>query len=251
MSSDNPFYQQAFDTLTQSKLFGQLDQKVIDELLQKFKIIHWEKGETIDSEIGTKYCHIIIEGKLKITHIDPETSRTIAPFLLSQGDIFDVFSLLDGEEHIVFPVAMDNVTALYLPLEEARQCLCDHPEFNKQFLPYLGKMMRELEHFGVSQIFDDTITRLANLILKYTHPHKDPHNGHYNVHLINNLSHESLAEMIGSVRSVVSTQMHKLKEEEIILSKRGHLAVKNLEKLIQKIDKYHCIPNKPHLHKEG
>ncbi len=245
MSSDDPFYKQTLNTLKHNILFNQLDQKTLEGLLAKLKPVQWKKGETIDSEIGTKYCHIIIEGRLKVTHIDPETGRTVAPFLLSEGDIFDVFSLLDGEEHIVFPIAMDNVSALYLPLEEARQCIAEHPEFNKQFLPYLGNMMRQIEHFGISQIFDDTITRLANLILRHTHPEKDPHDGHCEVRLINNLSHESLAEMIGSVRSVVSAQMHKLKEEEIILSKRGHLAVKNLEKLIQKIDKFHCVENKP------
>jgi len=44
--------------------------------------------------------------------------------------------------------------------------------------------------------------------------------------------------MIGSVRSVVSTQMEKLKKEGIILSKRGYLAVRNLEKLIEKCDDF-------------
>jgi len=50
---------------------------------------------------------------------------------------------------------------------------------------------------------------------------------------------ESLAELIGSVGSVVSIQMQKIKEEEGIISKRGHLAVKNLETLLQKCDLFH------------
>jgi CRP-like cAMP-binding protein len=240
MRKEDPFYQEAYSALKSSKLFGVLDDVTTHELLDNFKIVHWKKSETIDHEIGQKYCHFIVKGRLKITQVDPDTGRTIAPFLLSSGDIFDVFALLDGEEHVVFPIALDQVTALYLPLEEARKCLCEHPEFNKQFLPYLGSMMRQLENFSSSLVFHDTTTRLANLILRHTHPQKDPEDGHCKVDLINNLSHESLAEMIGSVRSVVSSQMHKLKEENIIFSKRGHLAVKNFEKLLHKIDHFPC-----------
>lgn len=244
MQPNEPFYPQALTALQQSRLFGALDNTIHRKLLENFKTVIWKKSETIDHEIGQKYCHFIIEGRLKITQVDPDTGRTIAPFLLSVGDIFDVFSLLDGKEHVVFPIALDQVTALYLPLEEARQCLYEHPELNKQFLPYLGKMMRRLENFAADLVFHDTTTRLANLILRHTHPCHDPHNGHSEVKLINDLSHESLAEMIGSVRSVVSSQMHKLKEENIIFSKRGHLAVEDFEKLLQKIDRFHCKEKK-------
>ncbi len=240
MQQNDPLYPKALDALQQSRLFGALDQSVLDELLRNFKTSTWKKGETIDHEIGQKYCHFIIQGRLKVTQVDPLTGRSIAPFLLSQGDIFDVFSLLDGDEHVVFPVALDEVIVLYMPLKDARQCLCEHPEFNQQFLPYLGEMMRHLEHFGTSLVFHDTTTRLASLILRHTHPKEDPHTHHCEVRLINNLSHESLAEMIGSVRSVVSSQIHKLKDEGIIFSKRGHLAVQNLEKLLHKIDRFHC-----------
>jgi len=127
---------------------------------------------------------------------------------------------------------MDKMTVLSIPLDRARTWICEHSEFNKSFLPYLGNKMRELEDFGTSIVFHDTTTRLASLILKHTHP--DENDDHYSVKLIDNLSHESLAELIGSVRSVVSTQMHKLKEEGVIMSKRGQLAVSNLEKLMKK-----------------
>ena len=99
--------------------------------------------------------------------------------------------------------------------------------------------MRALEAFSESLVFHDTTTRLAKLILKHVHKCKENSDEHYPVKLINNLSHEALAEMIGSVRSVVSTQMHKLKDEGAIVSKRGHLAVKNLDKLMKKCDLFH------------
>jgi len=236
MQPDEPLYNEAYEALKSSKLFENLDDSLIKEALSKLTPVTWQKNEMIDYEIFTKECFFIVSGRLKITQIDPISGRTIAPFLLSRGDIFDVFSLLDGEEHTVFPVAIDDITALSIPIDEAREFICKHPDFNKNFLPYLGEMMRQLESFGSSLVFHDTATRLANLILKHSFTHK---NGKCKIKLINNLSHESLAELIGTVRSVITTQLQKLKDEDIILHKRGEIAIKNLEKLIKKLDLIH------------
>ncbi len=236
MQKGDPIYDESVKILKNSELFGKLDDDTVESIIKECSPVVLKKTDTIESEIGIKYLHIIVSGRLKVTQIDPQTGRSIALFLLSSGDIFDIFSLLDGKEHTVFPIAMDDIDALRIPLTRAREWMCEHPEFNKGFLPYLGKMMRECETFSQEVVFHDTATRLANLILKHVDPKEESNNSHHVLKLINSLSHESLAEMIGSVRSVVSSQMHKLKEEEIIISKRGHLAVKNLEKLIKKCD---------------
>jgi len=81
----------------------------------------------------------------------------------------------------------------------------------------------------LSQI-DPSATRLAKLILKHTSGQKSENN-HFPVELINRLSHETIAEMIGSVRSVVTSQLGKMREEGLILSRRGKLLVKELELL--------------------
>ena len=234
MHKEDPLYIQAYDTLNHSELFSSLSKDVLCGMIDECRAVNWSKADILDADMGMKHLYIIISGRLKVTYIDPDTGRSLALFLKTTGDIFDVFLLLDGKEHTVFPVVMDQMTVLSLPLERAREWICEHSEFNKSFLPYLGNKMRELEKFGTSMVFHDTATRLANLILEHTHPQE--RDAHYPVKLINNLSHESLAELIGSVRSVVSTQMHKLKEEGIIKSKRGHLAVANLEKLLKKCD---------------
>ena len=233
MPKDSPLYPKAYEVLSNSLLFGNLKSDILEMMLYKCTEVFWKKNENIDPYINEKYLFIIIEGKLKITHINPETGRSIALFLKQAGEIFDIFTLLDDEEHIVFPVPLDNMRVLQIPIKDAREWIKEHPEFNETFLPYLGKKMRDLEEYAASMVFHDTITRLAKLILKHTTNHI---NKEYPVKLINNLSHESMAELIGSVRSVVSSQLNKLKEEGIIETQRGKIKVKNLEMLLQKCD---------------
>ena len=235
MQEDILDYHENYKLLRDTDLFNSLDENILKDMIRECKLVFWKKTETINSDIGIKYLHIILDGRLKVTQIDPTTGRSILLFLLEKGDIFDIFSLLDGEEHTTFPIAIDDITALCIPIDRAREWIYEYHIFNKNFLPYLGKRMRELEAFGESMVFDDIATRLSKLILRHVNP-KEKLSEHHSVRLINNLSHESLSEMIGSVRSVVSTQMKKLKNEEIILNKRGRLSVKNLEELIKKCD---------------
>ncbi len=235
---EDPYYNTISQVLQDSPLFGKLSPEVRQSVIEQSLLQEWKKGADIDPDLCNQYAFIIIEGKVKLTHIDPNTGRSVVLFLLKPGDIFDVLPLLDGKEHIVFPSPVENSKLLYAPLQQAREWISTHPEFNATFLPYLGQQMREIEHFNKSLVFYDISTRLAHLILHHTHQCKDEDQKHYPVHLINNLSHESLAQMIGSVRSVITGQIKKFKEEDIIVSKRGKLAVKNLEKLIQKCDPF-------------
>jgi CRP-like cAMP-binding protein len=237
MHQETPPPQSSYEILKNSSLFGGLSEAVLRAMIDECTPGRWKKAEVIDPDLSTHYLHILLSGRLKVTQVDPSTGRSVAMFLLSATDIFDIFSFLDGKEHLVQPIALDTVEYLRIPLARAREWVKEHPEFNETFLPYLGEQMRDLEAFGESLVFHDTTTRLANLILKHAKQCDEMKSDHYPVSLINNLSHEALAEMIGSVRSVVSTQMHKLKEEGAIISKRGHLAIANLEKLVKKCDR--------------
>jgi len=232
MQKDTLEYKDALNKLKSKKLFKDMDISILEKIVSECELDTIKKSKTIDYDMTLKYLYIILEGRLKITQIDPNSGRSLTLFILSDGDIFDIFTLLDEREHVVFPIAMDDIKALRVPLKRAREWVCQNPEFNRVLFPYLGEILRRLEEFSQDMVFYDTTTRLAKLILRHATP-KEGKN-HYPLKLIHNLSHEALAEMIGSVRSVVSLQMQKLKEEEVILSKRGHLAIKNLEKLIEK-----------------
>ena len=99
----------AYEVLQDKSLFQNIDKAVLRNMLSECNPVTWSKADTINSDITNKYLHLIIDGRLKITQIDPKSGRSIALFVLSQGDIFDIFTLLDGKEHIVFPIAVDKV----------------------------------------------------------------------------------------------------------------------------------------------
>lgn len=229
----------AVQMLSDTPLFGKLSPDALECMLAACTPFVLQKTETIGTEETQEFLYILVNGRLKVTQVDPNTGRSIALFLLGSGDIYDLFSLLDGREHIAFPIAMERLTTLRVPITQVRNWLCEYPAFNEAFLSYVGTQLRRTESFAESIVFEDTLTRLTRLIIEHTMPKNHPDDDHYPVRLIHNLSHESLAEMIGSVRSVVTSQMRKLKSQGLIKSRRGYLSVVDLEALFKKIDPFY------------
>ncbi len=119
-------------------------------------------------------------------------------------------------------------------VEQARDWMAQHPNFNRAFLPYLGQQMRMLAEQVADLSLYDTETRLARLILRHA-TENSPTGG---LCLINDLSQEALAAMIGSVRVVVTRHFQHWKKEEIIDGRRGRWSKINLQALLEKAEKW-------------
>jgi len=208
MRADSPFYSNCFDVLHKSPLFADLVQETLQDMLISFHRETWRKNAPAMSSSQTlEYFYLVIVGRLKISRINPDTGRKLTIFLLAPGDVFDVICLLDHREHDVIATALDDLEVLCAPLPEAREWIRKNPEFNRTLLPYLGKQIRSLEELASDLSLHDTATRLAKLILR----HVDHENQQQELKLINDLSNEELAGMIGSVRVVVNRHLIKLK----------------------------------------
>ncbi len=232
MQPDAPFYDECFHALQESPFCRGLNEQLLAEMLQLFIRRTWSRGSRIMASQHQDSFHILIRGRIELTRIHPETGRKITLWFLGPGDGYDIISLLDGKGHDIVPVVLDDVETLTTRLETMRHWILHHPDFNRSFLPYVGRRMRDLENLSTDLALHDTITRLARLILNHvdTDLHA-PASHNYPVRLINDLSHDALAAMVGSVRTVVNRHLQQLKKEGAVDFHRGHLSVTNLEAL--------------------
>jgi len=233
MRKDSPYYQPSIDVLQSASLFNGVDEVMMEEILKYFSPMTLSKKTSIHPWQTQTSLFVIIKGRVKVSTINPSNGREYIISLLDKGDVFDVILLLDAKKHEVNIETIEEVQLLKMPIQTARNWLEKNPEFNKNFLPYIGERMRYLENSSSGLALYDTMSRLAKSIIDNV----DTHNkikDEFPVKLINDLSHESLAQMIGSVRKVVNLNIQELKKEDIISSARGKLSVNNLEKLLDK-----------------
>ncbi|MCF6198559.1 MAG: Crp/Fnr family transcriptional regulator [Hyphomicrobiaceae bacterium] len=204
-------------------------------MLERFHLEHWDKKRSVPFEQIRDRFHIIVSGRVRVERINEDTGRTITLFLLSPGDIFDVLQLLTNSPCEGVLIAIDDLELLTISTTQARQWIGSHSEFNLSFLPYLGQQIRTLAHLSGDLALHDTETRLAHLIMRHLDRKKD---GHFHIPLINNLSHEVLASLIGSVRAVVNRHLQHWRKRGLIRLNHGHIHIEKIETLLNRTDHY-------------
>ncbi len=238
MNSDSPLFLHYKSQLAKSPVFQGLSDDILVDMLDCFRAVTWNKGVVTASDSLVDRFHLIIDGRVKMEYIDATSGNWVTLFVLGPGDGFDIISLLDGKPHEATPVALEDMQLLSAPTEKVREWISRHPDFNKNFLPYLGERMRRMEDLVADLGLKDTITRLAHLILRHTAAEPSADDDAHPVKLIHDLTNESLAHMIGSTRQAVNRHLQELRKKGILDNHPRHLVVKELEALKKQADAY-------------
>ncbi len=232
MKMDRDYRAHCKARLGASPLFAGLSEALLDDMLGMFRRDNWRRGVQLDPSIFQQRLYLLIDGRVEVTRINPQTGRSITLFLLGPGDGIDMITLLNERPHDITPVAIEDVSLISVPLADARAWLEKHPEFNRNFLPYLGEQMRKLEDLATDLALHDTMTRLARLILRHIRPGPavDGEGGR-RLRLINDLHDESLARMVGSVRQVVNRHLQYWRRHGILHKHHFQTVVSDLDAL--------------------
>jgi len=234
MKRDLIYYRHCKDVLYLTTLFNGLAEDVLDDMLTLFRRDTWRRGVQLDAEMFQQRFYLLIEGRVEIMRVNPQSGRSITLSLLGPGDGIDVVTLLNNDPHEIQPVAIDDVALISVPVKDARDWIDRHPEFNRNFLPYLGEQMRKLEDMSTDLALYDTMTRLARLILRHIVPHHPQSvDNKYSLKLIHDLHDDSLARMVGSVRQVVNRHLQHWRKQGVLHKQNFHTEVCELEILQQ------------------
>jgi CRP-like cAMP-binding protein len=199
-------------------------------VIKRQQRLSFEKGES-DFDT-TKFFYFIMQGKIKISQINFETSKEQILYLLSAGDMFDVATLLDGQSNEYLIEVMEHSEVVAVPIEDIRQLLAKDPSFQRFFFPYIAKQLRSMEELAVDLSLYDVYQRIIHLFARYV----DQNEKNPKLKIIENLSHEELASMVGSVRKVVNRALQKLKTDGIVDISRKQIKLLDLQKLLQKLE---------------
>jgi CRP-like cAMP-binding protein len=230
----DPKFAHCLAALRQSPFFARLSGDVQADILGMFSYDTALRRDTnVRLPDADQRFSAVVSGRAKVSVYHPETGREHILELLGPGDVFDLISLLDGQPRDVVVTALEDMEILTTSQAQVRQWLLQNPEINRTFLPYLGEQMRRLADQVEDLALYDTEARLARLILRHITSNAPVHG----LRLINDLSQETLASMIGSVRVVVGRQMQKWKQEGILSTGRGKWAIDDLNELIAKAQK--------------
>ncbi len=217
--------------LKENRLFNGLDEAFLEEAACSAVSLKLGKGERISSEETLQYFYVVVKGLVAFRIIDPETGRAVAPLVYEKGEGFDLLALVEEKEHPgEYSPARDTVTLIRVDNTLLRRWISAHPAFDENLLRAMAEDLIKMESFSKSVVFHDTKVRLLRLILKYARRVKKELD-RTEARLENRFTHETLAELIGSVRTVVTTQLQTLKREGHLLDTGKSLVLHDLRRL--------------------
>ena len=205
----------------------------LPQISKNQKRVFFKKGEDpLNSADTDIYFYFVMSGKIKIFQIDFHSSKEQTLYMLSRGDMFDVVSLLDGGENRYISEVLEDTELIRLPLEDVKNMILEDSSFRQFFYSYLAKQLRSMEDLAVSLSFYDVYQRVLQLFSNFTYFKDDKPT----LRVIDNLKHEDIASMVGSVRKVVNRAIQRLKDDGIIEVSRKKIHIKNFQKLLEKLD---------------
>ncbi len=214
----------------QQLILQEIDRSPIS--LSHKKDLYFKKGEDPLAHTNTlKYFYFIMSGKIKIYDIDFETSKEQTLYMLSRGDMFDTVALLDGKPNEYISEVLEDAHVIQVPLEDVQEMILKDADFRQYFYAYIASQLKAMENLAVSLSFYDVYQRVLQLFARFT---KEV-DGKPQLNVIDNLKHDDIASMVGSVRKVVNRSLQKLKQDGIIDISRKNIHIKNFQKLLDKL----------------
>lgn len=185
--------------------------------------ILFNEGQPLDR----LYC--VKNGFVKLYRISKEGKDTTV-YLFGPGNVLGLRALTSQDGCAKHNAeALTELTILSMSKSEYIQALVLHPEFLVDFahiaLQRLDYTEKKIDGF----IAADVTARIANFLVdcanRFCIDQKNP----YILPLP--LTHQRIAEFVGSFRETVTVSLHKLEKEKIIKNEKGTIVILNIDKL--------------------
>src|SRR5947209_6095787 len=134
------------DTLARVDLFSTLSKKELQTLAKSSQERTYGAGKTIFSQGDTGTgLYVVKSGKIRITQAQDPDKAEQELAVLGPGGVMGEMALLDDLPRSATATAVEDVTALVLPVWEFRTVLHSNPEIATKLLAVLSRRLRKAE----------------------------------------------------------------------------------------------------------
>ncbi len=224
---------QKFLLIRNYDLFSHITDEEYEELHLDHHFIEAPRGEYIyfDSQFHNK-LYFLKGGTIKIGYIDEE-GKEVVKEIIREGEVFGQFTLerdnLNGEFAQAYK---GDVSLCAFNIEDFEKLLKSKPNIGFHFTKQVGQKLRKFESRLLNLLNKDVKTRLVNFLVMLAREEGESAEGE-KVEIHNFLTHEDIAQLIGSSRQTVTTMLNELETAGYITVTRQLInipSVKNLQK---------------------
>lgn len=134
------------DTLSKVDLFNGLNKKDLQILAGSSQERKYSAGTTLFQQGDTGAgLYVIISGKVRVVQGNNPDRAEVELGTAGAGDVLGEMALLDDMPRSASVIAVEDVTALLLPVWEFRSAVQSNPDIALKLLSVLSRRLREVE----------------------------------------------------------------------------------------------------------
>jgi len=194
--------------LSDIELFQDLSPREMEELDRITTISTVKKGKVFyrPEETG-EVLFILKQGRVQLYRISPEGKKLVIASL-GPGTLFGEMALLGQQMHNTFAEAVGDCLICVMSRKDLERLILNKPQVALRVLEITGRRLREAEERLETMAFKGIPARLASLLLRLSEERNSLE--------VSGLTHQDLAETVGTYRETATQVLNDLKNQGLI-----------------------------------
>jgi CRP-like cAMP-binding protein len=212
------------DFLATVPLFRELDRTAVRGFASLTREQRYGKGSLIVTEGDEgEALFVVRSGEVKVILIGDD-GREVILDVLGVGDHFGELSLIDGRPRSAHVVATQASALLVLRRADFRRQVEQSPSVAWGLMVELSRRLRQADGTIGSLVLLDVPGRVAKVLLEHATPGEP-------ARMVKQLTHQTIAHMIGASRETVSRAMAEFQDKAMISVQRRVVTIINRQAL--------------------
>jgi CRP/FNR family transcriptional regulator, cyclic AMP receptor protein len=194
--------------LSELTVFQDLSPREMQELNRIITMSHVPRGRVFyRPEEPGEVLFILKEGRVQLYRISPEGKKLVIT-TLGPHTLFGEMALLGTKMHNTFAEAIEDCLICIMSRADLERLILNKPQVALRILEVTGKRLREAEERLENMAFKGIPARLASLLLRLAEEQGNDE--------ISGLTHQDLAESVGTYRETATQVLNDLKSQGLI-----------------------------------
>jgi CRP/FNR family cyclic AMP-dependent transcriptional regulator len=207
------------------ELFRDLSDRDRTELERMTTITNVPRGRIFyQPEDVSEVLFLIKQGRVQLYRISPEGKKLVIA-TLGTGTLFGEMALLGQQMHNAFAEAMDDCVILVMSRTDLERLILSKPILGQRMLEITDRRLSDAESRLEDMAFKGIPARLASLLLRLA--------AERNAQEIVGLTHQDLAETIGTYRETATQVLNDMKLAGLIEIGRKRIAILDRARLLE------------------
>jgi len=176
--------------------------------------------------------YILVHGRVKIFALSPLGKQVILWFCFP-GEVFGLAEMPRGGRREVYAEACADSTVLSIPQQEFKAFLAGHPDSAMRVIELLSCRLRTLGDMLLNLTSDDVSTRVVKLLIRLSARY-GRRIATEDVCLDIDLTHQDIADMIGTSRQTVTSVLSGLRRQGAVRVENHHIHIPS-QRLLERL----------------